>query len=1046
MAAGIPDQPDTFLFGAAGGGVWKTTNAGRTWVPIFDGSGPSSSIGAIAVAPSDSAVLYVGTGQPEPRYDIASGDGLYRSGDGGKTWWHIGLEATKHIGAILVDAKDSNTLLVGAMGHLFGPNAERGVFRSTDGGQHWAQTLKIDEDTGVVDLAADPAQPNLVFAAAWQWRNYPWLSYFTPIEGAGSAVYKSTDGGKTWAKLGGEGWPAGPLGRIGLAAAHLKNGSTRLFASIASSKGGDTSGLFRSDDGGAHWQKVNDSGPNASWYNSRVSIAPDDPDTVYTFGQSLHRSRDAGRTFEITKGAPGGDDYHQMWINPLHPERMVLTSDQGTVVSVDKGLSWSEWYNQPTGQFYHLGADNRFPYWVYAGQQDSGTVGIASRSDYGQLTFRDWHPVGGDERDDDLPDPNDPDIVYSTGLGGRLSRWDARSGQSRNITPWPVSSYGKRQTTVKYRYTWITPLAITKKSLYIGSQVLWRSFDRGEHWQIISPDLTGKVAVPANTVRSASERPAGLTGKDEVAPGTVKTPVADPCGGNVAVTEARPCGYGVIFNIAPSPTREDMVWVGTDDGLVQLTEDGGKHWSNVTPPGLPLWARVNTVDPSALDAATAYVAVDNHRQDDFAPYAWRTHDHGKTWQPITNGLPRGNFVAVVRADTQRNGLLYAGTDAGVYVSFDDGDHWQPMQLNLPQAWVRDLLVHGDDLIAATQGRALWVLDDLSPLRQHAETDTTQLLKPSITYRIHPNNNKDTPLPAETAVGQNPPDGAVIDYVLSPNVHGPVALEIRDASGQLVRRYASDDKPQPAGAGVYFSSVWLKPAEALPATPGPHRVTWNLRYPRPEAIGYEFAIAAVLGRDTLTAPAGPFAVPGRYDVVLKVDGRDYHAPLILKADPRIRADLPTLQRGLSFSRAVGESLERAFIGNGEVSAVRKQLLALQPQLPGNASSAIRALLASTKPLVEHEAGVDADFGSISEVMTSLESDMESADSAPTEGQQQAFDDYDARLKRALHQWSDLRNRDLPELNRQLKAAGLATVTVPEPAGFEAEEDGGGEDLP
>lgn len=1016
MAAGIPDQPDTFLFGAAGGGVWKTTNAGRTWAPLFDGTGPSSSVGALAVAASDADVLYVGTGQPEPRYDIASGDGVYRSGDGGRTWSHVGLEATRHIGAILVDPKDANTLLVGAMGHLFGPNAERGVFRSTDGGKRWTQTLKIDDDTGVVDLAADPAQPNLVFAAAWQWRNYPWLSYFTPIEGPGSAVYQSNDGGRTWAKLDGDGWPAGPLGRIGLAATHLANGNTRLFASIESSKGGDASGLFRSDDGGGHWQKVNDSKPNASWYNSRITIAPDDPDSVYTFGQSLHVSHDGGKTFEITKGAPGGDDYHQMWINPLHPERRVLTSDQGTVVSVDKGASWSDWYNQPTGQFYHLAADNGFPYRVYAGQQDSGTVAIASRSDYGSLNFRDWHPVGGDERDDDLPDPHDPDIVYSSGLGGKISRWDARNGQSRNITPWPVSSYGQRPTTVKYRYTWITPLAVTRKALYLGSQVLWRTTDRGEHWQIISPDLTGKRAG------------------------------AQHCDGNVAVAEARACGYGVIFNIAPSPKSDDTIWIGTDNGLVQLTRDGGKHWSNVTPPGLPEWARVNTVDPSALDAGSAYVAVDNHRQDDFAPYAWRTHDYGRTWQPIASGLPGGNFVAVVRADPLRRGLLYAGTDAGVFVSFDDGDHWQPLQKNLPQAWVRDLLVHGNDLIAATQGRALWVLDDLSPLRQSTAGTLTRLLKPSLAYRVHPNNNKDTPLPIETAVGENPPDGAIIDYVLGADASGSVALEIRDAKGALVRRYASDDQPVDARVERYFSERWLKPDAPLPATPGPHRLIWNLRYPRPEAIGYEYSIAATPGRNTQTAPAGPFAVPGSYRIVLKVNGRDYRDSLTLKPDPRITARPADLERGLHYSLAAGKALESAYISNGEVRAVRKQLEAVQPKLEGAAAQAAMEFLQATKPLVEHEAGIDIDFGTISDVVASLESDLESADAAPTQGQQQAFDDYSSRLKSALRKWSDLRNRDLPLLNRRLQSAGFAVVAVPDAAAFEPAGSPGGADLP
>lgn len=1019
MATGIAEQPETFYFGAAGGGVWKTSNAGRTWAPIFDGASPSSSIGAIAVAPSDPNVLYVGTGQPEPRYDIASGDGVYRSEDGGRHWTQAGLGDSRHIGAILVDPQHAGTVLVGAVGHLFGPNPERGVFRSEDGGRHWTQTLAINDDTGVVDLARDPAQPEVVFAAAWQWRNYPWLSYFTPIEGPGSGIYKSTDGGRSWSRLSGNGLPDAPLGRIGLAATHTASG-TRVYASITAARGDGARGLYRSDDGGGHWQRVNDSDANTSWYNSRITVAPDDPDTVYTFGQSLHRSRDAGRTFEIIKGAPGGDDYHQMWINPKQPQRMVMTSDQGTVVSLDGGASWSEWYNQPTGQFYHLAADDRFPYWVYAGQQDSGTVGIASRSDYGSITFRDWHPVGGDERDDDLPDPNDPNIVYSSGLGGRISRWDARNGQVRNVTPWPVSSYGQRQTAVKYRYTWITPLAITRKALYAGAQVLFRSEDRGEHWRVISPDLTRDHELPA--------------------------PLPARCGGNVAVQDAGDCGYGVIFNIAPSPLSEAQVWVGTDNGRVQLTRDGGAHWRNVTPPGLPAWARVNTVEPSARDKATAYVAADNHRQDDFAPYAWRTHDFGRTWTAIGAGLPAGHFVAVVRADPVRAGLLYAGTDAGVYVSFDDGDHWQPLQRNLPQAWVRDLLVKGNDLIAATQGRAIWVLDDLTPLRQWAPTRATRLYTPATAYRVHPNNNKDTPLPLETAVGENPPPGAVIDYELAPDNVGPVVIEIRDAADALVRRYASDDVAPARGAEQYFADVWLQPARALPATPGPHRLIWDLRRPRPRAAGYEFSIAAVPGRDTPTTPAGAYAAPGRYTIVLKAGGHDYRAPLLLRPDPRVATTPAEYAAAASFSASVTAAIERAYIGRGEVDAVRHQLKARRAALPAALQTELDALLEQSEPLDERTPGVDGDFTTISDALAGIETDLESADAPPTQGQREAWTDYSARLNHAEQRWAQLKTSKLKPFNSSLSAIGQAPIDVPKPEAFEPAEEGGGVDLP
>ena len=473
--AGVPTRPDTFWFGAAGGGVWRTTNAGRTWTNMFDG-GEAASIGALAVAPSDPRTIYVGTGQPEPRYDVASGRGVYRSTDGGVHWQPLGLAYTRYIGRIWVDPRDANTVLVAAQGHFFGPSTDRGVYRSTDGGAHWAHTLMPGPQTGVVDLTSDPGNPDTIYAAAWEARQWPWQSYFTPVAGPGSAIYRSDDGGVTWMRLSGGGWPTGALGRISLAVTRAAQG-VRVYAVVDSKTDG---GLWRSDDGGAHWARVNDEAAISSYYASRVTVAPNDPDTVYTVGQSVRRCTSGGATCEIIKGSPGGDDYHEVWINPLHPDHLAFASDQGTGVSVDGARSWSDWYNQPTGQFYHLAADNRFPYWVYSGQQDSGTVGIASRSDYGALSFRDWHPVGGDERDYDIPDPADPDIVYGSGLGGRISRWDARTGQVANISPWPVSSYGKRPTEVRYHYNWVSALAVGRagpSALYSGAQLLFRSGD-----------------------------------------------------------------------------------------------------------------------------------------------------------------------------------------------------------------------------------------------------------------------------------------------------------------------------------------------------------------------------------------------------------------------------------------------------------------------------------------------------------------------------------------------------------------------------------------
>lgn len=1021
MAVGIPDQPDTFLFGAADGGVWKTTDAGQTWQPIFDEQ-TDASIGALAIAPSNAQVIYVGTGQPEPRYDIAAGNGMYKSGDGGKTWQHIGLEATRHIGAILVDPKNPDVVVVAALGHIFGPNPERGIYRSSDGGKTWQHTLAIDADTGVVDLAADPADPKTIYASAWQARNYPWLSYFTPISGSHSGIYKSGDGGLSWTRLGGHDWPDGKLGRIGLAVTRTASG-VRIYASV---DGGAKGGLYRSDDGGANWQYINPSKAFASWYSSRLTVAPNAPDTVYAVGQSIRRSTDGGKTFEIIKGAPGGDDYHYVWINPQHPERIVTASDQGTVVSINGGKSWSSWYNQPTGQFYHLAADNRFPYWVYSGQQDSGTVAIASRGDYGALSFRDWHPVGADERDYDLPDPLDPNIVYGSGLGGHLTRWDARTGVTQNITPWPVSSYGKRATDVKYRYTWITPIALSAKppyALYQGAQVLFRSLDQGRHWQTISPDLSAK---------STSDKKCAQ--------------------GDLNLPDARRCGFGLIYTIAPSPRDNDEIWIGTDDGRIQLTRDGGKQWVAITPPHLPNWAQVSSINASALQAGTAYAAADDHREDSFIPHVYRTHDYGKTWAEITHGLPLNRFVSVVRADPVRAGLLYAGTENGVFVSFDDGDNWQPLQHGLPHTWVRDLLVHGNDLIAATQGRAIWVLDDVSALRQlDPAAMQTRLFHPAPAYRLRANQNADTPLPPETPLGSNPPDGAVIDYSLASNSLAPIVLEVRDSAGKILRRFASDKPESTPAVARYFDAQWIKPAAQLAMTAGVHRFVWDLRYARPQAIQYGYSIAATWGKSAPITPQGMLVLPGDYDIMMRVDGQEYHAPLKVLADPRADIDPQALQQSVEFSAALSATLKRDFIGNGEISAVRKQIGVLKTRLVSSrkntaATDALKVFDSKAAALINSEGEGTGNLITIGEVLVGISNDIENTDRGPTELQRQVLQTYDDLLSRTLRQWQALKDHDLVALNAQLDAANMSEIVLPNEDQIAPESDDDGQDLP
>ena len=1008
IALGIAEQPDTFYFGAAGGGVWMSEDAGATWHSVGDNL-PAASVGAMAIAPSNPKTIYIGTGQVEPRYDVAAGNGVYKTTDGGKTWQSTGLAATRHIGAIWVDPRQSDTVLVGALGHYFGPNKERGVYKSADGGKTWKQTLFVDENTGVVDLAADPTNPDIVYAAAWQARNWPWLSYFQPNAGPGSGVYKSSDGGNTWKRIGGAGWPSATLGRIGLAAA----GSGRVYAVInaaphsgnvphAASK--DEGGLYRSDDAGANWKLMSQESWLENDYFARITVDPTNRERLYSAGQSIRRSEDGGKTWTIVKGAPGGDDYHYLWINPKHTERMITASDQGTAVSIDSGKTWSDWYNQPTGQFYHVAADNRFPYWVYSGQQDSGTVGASSRGDYGALSFRDWNPVGGDERDYDIPDPQDPNVVYGSGLGGRLSRWDKRTGEVQNVSPWPLSSYGRRPTDYQYHYTWITPIAVSSKPpypLYQGAQALFRSLDRGNTWSVISPELAAK------------------------------DPNAKDCTGDLQPAAARACGYGVIFSIALSPRDNDEIWIGTDDGVIQRTRNGGQHWDNVTPKLVPAWGKVSSVDVAATTSDSAYVAIDNHRQDDFRPLVLRTHDGGKSWTDISKGLPQDQFVAVVRADPMKSGLLYAGTESSVFVSFDDGAHWRALRNNLPTALVNDLLVHGDDLIAATQGRAIWVLDDVTPLRQHeraAKLSAPMLFDPAVAVRVRGSQGKDTPPPADTALGQNPPTGAVFDYVLPANAQR-VALEIRDAKGDLVRRFASDKEKTP-DAERYFSEGWTPPQQQLSTQAGAHRFVWDLRAPRPRAVHYDYGIGAVFLEGTPIGPQGMLVPPGDYAVTLVAGKQHSTAQLKIAADPRLPFDTAAAQAAMAFGQDVNKALDRDYVAYGELHAVNAQIDKIEKGKPVAAlSAAIDQFKEASKALTSGEGDKNENLDAIGDVLSGMASDIEGSDRAPTQPQRDLLAAVNARLDRAQAQWQRVKQSELTQLDVQLKAVGAAQIKVP-----------------
>lgn len=960
-AAGVAGEPNTFYFGAADGGVWRTTDAGLTWNPLAD-IAPFSSVETLAIAPGNPPTIYVGSGQVTTRYDVMDGTGVYKTEDEGKTWISLGLADSRHIGRILIDPRNPNVILVAALGHMFGPNPERGVFRSADGGINWGKVLFLNEDTGAVDLASDPASPDIIYAALWQVRLYPWQSYFMTDDGPGSGIWKSTDAGKTWLQTSRKGLPDGRLSRIGLAVAPGTNGQ-RVYASVRASV---DPGFYRSDDGGASWQFVNNDDALASTYFGRVTPDPKNPDVAFVVGVAVHRSKDGGKTFDIIKGSPGGDDYHFLWVNPSQPDHMIATSDQGSAVTVNGGKTWSPWYNQATGQFYRLGADNQFPYRVYSGQQDSGTVSVAARSDYGQLTFRDWNPVGGDERDYDLPDPEDPNIVYGSGLGGRLSKWDARNGRVTNISPWPISSYALRPSTVKYRYSWITPIAVSSRApyaLYQGAQVLFQSLDKGHSWRVISPDLSGA------------------------------DPNARNCDGDVPINRATSCGYGVIWSIAPSSLAEGLLWIGTDNGRIQITRDNGDHWTNVTPAAIADWSKIAAIDASPTDAATAYVAVDRNRQDDRRPFIYRTHDYGQTWTSISSGIPLDSWVNVVRQDPKRAGLLYAGTRTGVFVSFDDGDHWQPLQLNLPRTGVNDLLVHGNDLIAATQGRAIWVLDDVTPLRQMdaaALSAGAVLTQPAGAIRLSPNENRDTPLPPEIPTTPNPPTGAVIDFFLPGAPSSPVVLEILDEKGEVVRRFRSDDKPERTNAEHEFTDIWLQPLPVLSARTGHNRFVWDLLYDRPKAPQYDYSIAAAPGQDTPALPQGMPVLPGRYAARLTVDGKSLTQSFTVQRDPRSSVTQEDLQAQLSFYRKVISALA------GYTDKYQK-VKALDEELEKITSEKLKPRGPKELLLAQEKRKEFAKFTSAVDALKALAVDLEQADGPPTAPQQALFKESVAFLQ-------------------------------------------------
>ena len=868
--AGVPQQPGTYYMAPTDGGIWKSDDFARTWRPIFDGQ-DTGSIGALAVAPSDPNVIYAGSGEGLRRPDLSVGDGIYKSADAGKTWTHLGLRDGQQINGLAVDPRDPNRVFAAVMGHPYGSNAQRGIYRSTDGGTTWACVLcKNDGNTGAATVVIDPKNPQIVYANLWASRNPPWrLSDMLQLWQDGG-VYKSTDGGTTWAKLGG-GLP-GAMGRAGIAVA--PSDDSRVYAWINTEK---DCGIYRSSDAGATWVKANGEDRVCGRGDdfSGIAVDPVNPDIVYVTNTTTYRSVDAGKTWTGIKGAPGGDDYHTVWIDPSNRNIILLGVDQGATLSVNYGRTWSSWYNQPTAQFYHVITDNRFPYWVFGGQQESGSAEVASRSEDGAIWIRYWHPVGAEEYAYVAPDPLHPHIIYGAGAG-HVTRYDEETQQVQTVSP----VFGGRFDAQGYRYNRTNPLIfnpVDKRTLYLGSSVIFATQNGGRDWKIISPDLTREhPGVPANL-------------------GAFKnSPLAK---------EQR----GVVYSIGPSYVNRNVIWAGTDDGLVWVTRDGGKHWSNVTPPGMGAWNKVTQIDASHFDADTAYVSVSRMRLDDMRPYLYRTHDGGKHWQLIVNGLPDDAPTNVVREDPVRRGLLFAGTERTVYVSYDDGNRWQSLQLDLPSTSIRDLVVHDNDLVVGTHGRSFWILDDVEPLREGAAS-ATHLFKPVAAYRLRRDTWTDTPLPPEEPAGENPPDGAIIDYYLPDDARGPLTLAIYDSAGRLVRSFSSTDRPEPMNPEITVPTYWVRPTRIPSASAGMHRFLWDYRYARPKAMAYDYPISAMI-HDTPAGPEGVLAMPGSYMVKLTVDGRTYTQPLRLRMDPRVPITSAQLRSQFDLAQDIVRLMDR-----------------------------------------------------------------------------------------------------------------------------------------
>lgn len=974
--SGVPSEPNVFYFGNDNGGVWKSTDYGNSWKPIFDQE-PTGSIGALAVSVSDPNVIYVGTGEGNIRPDQATGMGMYKSTDAGKTWNFIGLKGTQNISQLAVDPHNPNRVFVAALGHIYAPNPERGIFRSLDGGQTWKKVLYKNEYTSGDDVEIDPANTNIVYATLWQQQQAPWEN--GSFGGTSGGIFKSTDGGTTWTKLT-KGLPDVQQAQLRIAPSN----PNILYASVSSGPGAPNGkvGIYRSNDAGASWYKTTDDPRPATRIGGGdlpvLAIDPKNPDIVYSDTPVLWKSTDGGKTWTGFRGSPNGEDYQQIWINPNNPDIMVAAADQGTTVTVNGGKTWTTWYNQPTGAMYKVGITNTWPYWVCSGQQDSGSACVLSRTDVGQITIQDQHTGGSAEYAKIAPDPLHPNLLY----GGTVTVYNLKTGQIANVGP-KATRGGKAYRVLRTMPLVFSPL--DPHRLYFASNTVWQTDNGGQNWKQISPDLTRKTwKIPPSV------------GKYKNSP------------------EAKPTDRGVVYALAPSPLKKGLIWAGTDDGLIWVTHDGGKHWNNVTPPQMKPWWKVFSMEASHFNPNEAYAAINTLFLNDMRPHLFRTEDGGKHWTEIDNGITPDATTNVIRQDPVRRGLLFAGTETQVWVSFDNGDHWQSLRLNMPAISVRDLAIHDNDLIAATHGRGFQILDDITPLRQidaQVAKSPVTLYKPELATRVRWAVIADMPwrMPALP----NPPPGAIIDYYLAGNVSGPVTLDITTTDGKLVRHYSSADPEKPLNPKTLdVTDQWPRPPMNLSTKAGMHRFTWDMHYqPMPDAPRFLDGSQAIK-HNTPVRASSPWVMPGHYNVKLTVDGKSYTQPLVIRMDPRVKTPETAWQQQFDASiRAYHEAMA-ASAALEQVRDMEKQIAARQPT----------ARLTAYRKQLEELSGPEATsrfaffrhrgpstLGSIGSSLQRLMGQLQEADKAPTAADMEALNQTTVKFKSLMARWNNLKNQ-------------------------------------